>query len=302
MAAASNTRAGGANCNPRPNKRARICKDPNSDGDLSDGDQAQIDFLMQFYGKTPLRNGVFGYFWFDPEHPYYQVGSAINAVHRNLWPPGWNAPPTHITEEIRAELVTMGKILKHMKRDVFAGTAAQGTPSTWLQTRTPPGDQVNGQVSAFQLPLGNARKVLSNYMIVRIDDIQPDVPPPDPETLEPTSRPPQRLGTYSREVECTVVATQPVESPVIWSVPCDDAPPGETLIDPEGHAAGTEQFEIPILMLWGIMPAAAPPITPPLAADTECSKDGAEWNGYGVPPPRSFSDGWGRRSMARESI
>ena len=288
MAAASNTRAGGANCNPRPNKRARICKDPNSDGDLSDEDQAQIDFLMKFYGKTPLRNGVYGYFWFDPEHPYYQVGSAINAVHRNLWPPGWNAPPTHITEEIRAELVTMGKILKHMKRDVFAGTAAQGTPSTWLQTRTPPGDQVNGQVSAFQLPLGNARKVLSNYMIVRIDDIQPDVPPPDPETLEPTSHPPQRLGTYSREVECAVVATQPVESPVNWSVPCDDAPPGETLIDPEGHPAGTEQFEIPILMLWGIMPAAAPPITPPWLLTLNVARMARSGTGMVFHPPGLF--------------
>lgn len=254
---ALNVMSGSELCNPRQGKRARIC----SEETLREEEQTvqtKINELRTQYQKKKMVDGVFAYFWYDPNHHYFSQDSQLTPEHALNWPayPGqnasWQPPPgaRGMSVEMEIEMTTWGRVLMHKNTDVFAGAA--GYESPWLRVingATPPTTQ------PFGLPHAD-RKSMSNYMIVKITSapyfIQPPSDAHDFETVCPLNN--EILGTHTPVVECMVVATRPPASHQDECIPCDRAP-GEILYPPEPlDSAQYVTIEIPICMLWGVMP------------------------------------------------
>ena len=261
---ALNVRSGASLCDKRPAQRARICS-KKTDREEERSVQLMINELRTQYQKTKMQSGVFAYFWYDPNHHYFHQTSRLTQEHARSWPaytgqPNWIAPPgaAGLSPQMASEILTCGRLLKHKNTDVFHG--APGNDSLWLQTingAAPPARQ------PFQLPPAD-RLSMSNYMIVLIESPEAYFvdPPNHPMDIEPLCpRTGHVLGTYMPVVDCTVVATMPAASPLAECIPCDPSP-GETLYPPEPLDAGDgESVQIPICMLWGVMPSM--PMLPP---------------------------------------
>ena len=252
---AANVMSGSQLCNPRPGKRARICsKQTRREEERTV--QTKIDELRAQYQKTKMVDGIFAYFWYDPNHHYFIQNSQLTPEHALNWPAdtgyqSWKPLPANgITQAMEWEMKTWGRLLMYKNTDVFGGTT--GVDSPWLQV-------INGAnpptIGPFQQPPED-RKSMSNYMVVKINSAPYFIEPPsgfiDIAPVCPLNN--EILGTHTPVVDCMVVATRPQASPDSDCIPCDSAP-GEILYPPE--PLGSSQFrqvEIPICMLWGLMP------------------------------------------------
>lgn len=251
----------GANlCQQQPQKRARLC----SDGQERQSVQLKLDELRTNFERTKIRNGVFAYFWYDSNHPYFLQNSLLTHEHTRNWPANtgtatWRPDPgaVGLSSQMAAELTTYGKFLKYQNTEVFRDST--NFKSLWLNT-------INGDVpptiapfsSAFDNPMS-----MTNYMIVQIDSDPYFKSPPDAGDMEilcPNTN--EILGTYMPVVDCHIVATRPNASQPDECIPCDSAPAGESLYRPDDPTAlDRGDMEIPICMLWGVMPNV--PLLPP---------------------------------------
>jgi len=264
---ALNVRSGASSCDERAGKRRRVCIKKSGDDEQEDRKvQIKLNELRAQYQKTKMQSGVFAYFWYDPNHHYFHQNSQLTAEHARSWPANtgqarYRAPPgaAGLSPQMANEIITFGRLLKHKNTDVFRGAAGDDSP--WLRTISgaiPPTTQ------PYSLPAPE-RKSMSNYMIVQIESPEaffvelPDTGM-DIEPLSPLTN--SILGTYWPVVDCAVVATRPAASRREYCIPCDPAR-GETLYRPQPLDAGDgDSVQIPICMLWGVMPSQ-PLLRPP---------------------------------------